>query len=281
MREPLPYIIAKCEGLFEKPLTVMAPTSFTTIGTFWLGPRLPDFHALCVRSWLSQGYKVDFFSYEHVENVPDGCNRLNADEILSRHLVFQKRPEILKRPAGLADAFRMAMFTKGGRAWCDPDYLMLRRLPSATNILVGREKSGYLCNAVLWIRPDLKLIPRILRSFEQASVASWSYAKAYQRQIICWLTRNPMLATGFPSHQWGRHALDFCLWKYGLDREVLDYKSFYFPVVYDNRLTKPDEPFEYILTDPSIFGLHFFWKKENEIYEAPEGSFFHHIRTVF
>lgn len=276
-REPLPLLRAEIERAFSSNLRPQNEpgVKLDTIGTLWIGSYLAPFYQLCIRSWLANGYKVNFFQYEPVQGVPSGCQVRDAREILSYEKLFLSAPDLNSRPFTRADLFRLAMISAREGIWCDTDYLMLRPFKPAENIIVGREKNGKICNAVLWFRPDFEWSSRVLESFLKRSLPAWSYSATYGRTLWHAAQGRKVPAASYPHHHWGRHALEFFIKKYRLEAEVSPYPAFYWPVIYDLRMYKASEPYHHILENEDVRGLHFFSKKK-EAFENPEsGSFIH------
>lgn len=276
-REPLPLLRAEVERVFYNDfIPKQEPAkNLDTIGTLWIGRRLAPFYQLCVRSWLANGYRVNFFQYEPVEGVPAGCNIRDAREILPYEKLFSSAPDLDSRPFTRANIFRLAMIAAGQGIWCDTDYLMLRPFRPARNIIVGREQNGKICNAILWFPPDFELAPRVLESFTRRDLPAWSYSVTYGRAFWYAAQGKKVPAANFPKHHWGRHTLEFFVRKHRLEPEVSPYPAFYWPVIYDLRMYKASEPYEHIVENEEVLGLHFF-RKSAEAFEHPEpGSFFH------
>ncbi|MEM9783589.1 MAG: hypothetical protein AAF899_14075 [Pseudomonadota bacterium] len=252
----------------EAPPTSEVPP---TIGTFWTGPRLRDLDHLCIRSWLAQGHSVKFYSYEAVANVPPGVELCDARDVMDPATIRERAPELAKKPFTQANLFRLAMLMKGEAVWCDGDLALLRPLPPFRDLLLGREKNGKLCNAILWFRPDHPLMPTVIDAFLARSMPPWSYAKPRWRRLISRLTGKGANLDDYPKHQWGRHPLEYFVAREGLADQVKDWKAFYYPVIYDNWLYEPNA-FDHIVNDPAVSGLHIFRKRMPPRNAAP-GSF--------
>lgn len=243
-----------------------------TIATFWTGPRLRDFEHLCIRSWIDMGHPVRFFSYEPVANVPPGVEFCDAEEIMSRRILYEDAPELARKPFTQANLFRLALLRADAGVWCDGDYAMVRPLPPFQDILLGREANGKLCNAILWLPPEHEMMSAVIDAFLARAMPPWSYAKPRWARLLARLSgRGPSLAD-YPKHQWGRHALEYFVKKGGLEDQVKDYKAFYYPVIYDDTLFKPMD-FHKIIDDPEVFGLHVFHKPQKKFDNAPSDSF--------
>ncbi len=241
-----------------------------TLSTFWIGPRLPDFQRLCLQSWLAHGHPVNFFSYEPVENVPAGVRLRDAGDVMDRARLDApdlRIPLVIK-----SDIWRWAMFQKSEGIWVDSDVALVRPIPRPRRLLIGREHRGPPCIAVMWWPPDHPAVAHVLSVFDRAGLGIWAYAKPRWRRLVKRLSGKPATFRDYPWNHWGRHAVEYFLLRYGLSSEVLGYKSFYWPVVYDDYLFQA-KPFQHILDDPEVLGLHCFRKSDAWFHAAPEGSF--------
>lgn len=88
----------------------------------WIGGKLSRLENLSVRSFLRNGFKVSFWTYGFVENVPPGAEVRNADEIVSRNRIFKSKSGSL---APFSDLFRYEVLVRHGGMWADADVLCL------------------------------------------------------------------------------------------------------------------------------------------------------------
>ncbi len=242
------------------------------IVTFWTGPRLRDLDHLCVRSWLEMGHPVKFFSYEPVANVPPGVIMRDAAEIMDRRQLYDDAPELKAKPFTIANLFRLALLMKGEGVWCDSDYAMLRPLPEFDDFLVGREQNGKLCNAILWFPPEHPLMPTVIEHYLSRGMPPWSYAKPRWKRFLRRISGGGASLDDYPKHQWGRHALEYYVDRAGLGDKAKGYKAFYYPVIYDDYLFV-QKPYQHIVDDPEVYGIHIFYKKKHSYDAAGPGSF--------
>lgn len=249
-----------------------------TLCTFWIGPRLPPFQNLCLRSWLALGHRVQLFSYEPVENAPEGVILRDAADVTPwRRLSTPDRPVHMVIQS---DIWRLAMFQKGEGVWCDSDLLLLRPIPRPDRLLLGREHDGKPCIAVMWWPAEHPAVAEILEVFDRGGLGPWAYAKPRWKRFLQVLQGKPHSFGDYPWNHWGRHAVEYYIKRYRLQDLVLGYKSFYWPVIYDRYLFEVN-PFEEIILDPEVLGLHCFHKPADAFEAAPPGSFMHWAKERF
>lgn len=248
-----------------------------TLATMWIGPRLPEFHRLCVSSWIALGHRVRFYSYDVVENLPDGVEICDAEAVLPRARLDDpalKIPTVIK-----SDIWRWAMFQQGGGVWCDADLFLVRPIPEPSRLLLAREERGPVCIAVMWWPADHPGPAYVLDVFDRVGLGAWCYAKPRWKRLQRRLTGRTPDFLDYPWNHWGRHAAEYLIYRHGLWRDVLDYRAFYWPVVYSDYLFRAN-PYRHILGDPHVYGLHCFRKSDGWLAAAPPGSFFHDARAA-
>lgn len=251
-----------------------------TIATFWVGPRLRDFDHLCIQTWLEIGHPVKFFSYEPVANVPEGVELCDARRVLDRNVLVEKAPELADKPFTQANIFRLAMLMKGEGVWCDSDLALFRPLPPFKDILIGEEERGALVNAILWLPPDSEVMPTIIDAFLERKIPPWTYAKPRWKRLLRRATGGGASLDDYPKHQWGKHPLEYYVKKFKLQEQVKPYKTFYYPVIYDDYLFQSN-PYQHILDDPEVCGLHVFYKRTEDLWAAPDDSFAAWLRETY
>ena len=121
-----------------------------SFATFWAGKTLSAFEVACVRSFLVRGYEYTVFSYDTVENLPDGAALGDAREITDeanvRRFLIKGRPNL----SHFSDLFRYELFRKTDHIWVDTDMLLLRRLDLPRyDQLIAKEEPNSLCGAIM------------------------------------------------------------------------------------------------------------------------------------
>ena len=102
------------------------------LATLWLEGRIHNLGALCLASWVEQGFEVDLYSFGPLTNVPEGVTVKDAEPILSADLLDQLTPVLhahrsrTQAIANFSDFFRMRMMELGLGLWLDTDILLFR-----------------------------------------------------------------------------------------------------------------------------------------------------------
>ncbi len=241
------------------------------IETTWFGPQLPRLHALCIASWIEAGYEANVYSYrDSIEGLPSGATIINGEKIVSSDKMFFLKNQ--SNYAHFSDIFRIELMQRGLGTWCDADYMMLRPFPQVENVMIGRERNDWPCNAVMWIRPGHPISNGILRNFDKNGLAEWTYIKPRWHAFLAKLQGKPYTLEDLPNGHWGRHALDYFIRKLKLDDAILPQKTFYAEETYTGALFEK-QPFEHLTEDEGVKGFHFFNKSHDHDNPTP-GSFF-------
>lgn len=135
-----------------------------TIVTFWHGPA-SWLERLSAASFLAAGHRVEVYSYDPVEGLPEGVVLKDASEILPRDkLVFYKGKGT---PGVFSDYFRASLMAAEKGVWADLDVVCLRALANLPPLVLSYERPGSINGAVLRIPADSPLLPAMLAIFTE------------------------------------------------------------------------------------------------------------------
>jgi hypothetical protein len=225
------------------------------IFSFWIGDALGDYDRLCLASWRALGHPVTIYAYAALAGVPPGVDVADAAAIVPKETLFDRAPGISH--AMRADVFRMAGIAAGCGVWCDTDVLLLRPLPQFRDVLVGRERGGHLCNAVLGARTDLPMMRAVVDAFVALRAPSWGRPKLLVRRALRRFRGAAADASDYPMHTWGRHALAHFVDGAALRDQALPQTAFYHPIAYGDAAFA-DPASAALEDDPAVIGLHCF-----------------------
>ncbi|MCI4665884.1 MAG: hypothetical protein MRY74_14300 [Neomegalonema sp.] len=247
------------------------PMGMDRIVSYWFGESVPPLYTVCMASWAALDYKPVLYSYfDRIEGVPSSVEIRDASEILGRE--HQRRFEHRSGHAHFADIFRMELMQRGLGVWCDTDYLALKRFPAPKSVLLAKERGDWPANAVFWTPPEHPIPTGVLKAYRSDSLGPWAYAKTRWRALRKMFRGQKMALKDLPHAHWGRHAMVYYVWRLGIKNELLPQDTFFAPETYTNELLRA-EPFDRIISEPAIHGIHFFAKKG--LNEPPvAGSFY-------
>ncbi len=99
-----------------------------------------------MKSFLANGHRYKLYVYEEVENVPEGVEVCDANEIIpeSERFVTKRGSHAL-----FADWFRWELLYREGGYWVDTDEVCLKTFNFADDIVFGCEEPGRAACGVL------------------------------------------------------------------------------------------------------------------------------------
>jgi len=96
----------------------------SVIQSLWIGNKLSTMEQLSMSSFLKNEHAYHLYTYRDVENVPDGVNVKDADEIIPENRIFKYKD--YDSYAGFANLFRYKLLLENGGIWVDTDLVCLR-----------------------------------------------------------------------------------------------------------------------------------------------------------
>ena len=139
----------------------------TSLASFWAGPHLSPFEKACLGSFARRGYDVHLYSFDALENLPDGIVQRDASELAPKafldRFIHNGRPNV----AHFADYFRYLVFAKTGMIWIDSDIILLQPFETMMdrNIFVMESKT-IMSNAIMRIDEKHPLLNRLIERSE-------------------------------------------------------------------------------------------------------------------
>lgn len=118
--------------------------------SLWVGGALSPLEIACIRSFLARGHAFRLYCYENIANVPEGCGRADAGEILAASEVFAYRHGRERGSyAGFADLFRYKLLRDRGGWWVDTDVVCLATEVPSDDVGLAPEQPGCINNAIM------------------------------------------------------------------------------------------------------------------------------------
>ena len=226
---------------------------------------------LCLKSFADAGHHITLYSYDPIENVPDGVETADAGEILSGDPML--RHARTGSPAIHADMWRLQLLKKTNKIWVDADIYCLRPFDFGNEFVFGWEKPGLVCNAVLGLPKSSETLAALLSFFEdEYAIGPW--LADWQRQEL-----EEEKKAGKPVHMteqnWGftgPASVTYFLKKTGEIEHARPQEAFY-PISYKERnhliisRFKPEEK----MTDET-YGVHFWARRMKPRLEEKENN---------
>jgi hypothetical protein len=99
--------------------------------TLWISDdgNLPELQQLSLKSMLLTGHDVKLYVYDELENVPEGIQIMDGNEILSQSNIFKYNEGFNKGSySGFANWFRAKCLYEKGFAWFDCDIIAVKNI---------------------------------------------------------------------------------------------------------------------------------------------------------
>lgn len=197
-----------------------------TIAMLWMEGPLSYLEQLCVKSFVDAGHPVVLYHYGPLQNVPDGVELANADDILPRTNFLTH--ERTGSPALHSDVFRYRMLEKSDNTiWADTDAYCYRPFETPNGHFYGWESSKHVNGGVLGLPRDSDTLRELLAfTRDEFSIPTY-YGEEYAAELAAKKAAgNPVHAGEQPWGVWGPHAVTHFLHstgeiKYALPQEAL------------------------------------------------------------
>ncbi|HJS83900.1 MAG TPA: hypothetical protein VJ779_00380 [Acetobacteraceae bacterium] len=154
----------RVSALTDAPAAVSRPS----FASFWAGQGLSALDKACLLSFVSGGHAVTLYSFEEIDNLPDGITLRDAREIAAFEahdaFLYQGTPNL----AHFSDYFRYQLMARSPHVWIDTDLLMLRPLDlDSVATLFAKESERSICNAILRIPGDDPALKEVIARTER------------------------------------------------------------------------------------------------------------------
>ncbi|MGJ8587102.1 MAG: hypothetical protein ACSHXW_03025 [Yoonia sp.] len=174
-----------------------------TIGALWIEGSLSYLEQLCLKSFLDNGHRVVLYHYGELENVPDGIELADANEILpAKNFLVHEETDSL---ALHSDLFRYRMLAKTDKMiWADTDAYCRKPFIPIDGHLYGYQSEKSINGGVLCFPKDSATFEKILAfTSDEYAVPTW-YRQRYVRRLQRSLAEgNPIHASKQPWGVWG------------------------------------------------------------------------------
>ncbi|MEQ1574305.1 MAG: glycosyltransferase [Vicinamibacterales bacterium] len=111
------------------------------VQSFWFGSHLPSLQLLSMRSFLAHGHEYHLYTFDRIDNAPDGITVLDASRILPRESVFTYQHGFGKGSySAFSNQFRYKLLFEKGGWWVDTDVVCLRRFDFDEDFVFATER---------------------------------------------------------------------------------------------------------------------------------------------
>ena len=231
------------------------------IAALWIGGPLSFLEQLCLKSFIDAGHDLRLYTYEGVENAPDGVEQADAAAILP--LTGFLRHERTGSPALHSDLFRYHMLAKtDATIWADTDAYCVKPFASASGHFFAWESDTGINGGVLGLPRDSAALAGLLAfTADEYAIPSW-YGPDYQAELEAKRAAGtPVHAGEMPWGVWGPHALTHFLKQTGEVAHALPRVALY-PFAYEDRrlMLRPGLDPAPFVTDET-YSIHFYGRR--------------------
>jgi Glycosyltransferase sugar-binding region containing DXD motif len=98
--------------------------------SLWIGPKLRWIERLAIKSFLDNGWRFQLYVYDDPDNVPEGCEVLDASVIIPERQVFKEGVTSGLHAGSIgafSDLFRYQLLYQRGGMWTDTDVINFKK----------------------------------------------------------------------------------------------------------------------------------------------------------
>lgn len=253
--------------------------SLPTIAALWMEGPLSFLEQLCLKSFVDAGHRVLLYHYGPLENVPEGIELADADEILPQtDFLTHKRTG---SPALHSDLFRYRMLAKSRNTiWADTDAYCMKPFRTETGHFYGWESDKHINGGVLGLPAESPTLQSLLDfTSNEFAIPTW-YGADYVRELEDKRDAGaPVHASEMPWGVWGPHAVTHFLHETGEDVHAFPQDVLYpFSFRHRGKMLKPNFDVSPWVTENTV-SVHLYGRRMRaRIFEkeggAPKGRSF-------
>jgi hypothetical protein len=106
------------------------------IQSLWIGPSLSKLEQVCLKSFIDNDMEFHLYTYEDVDNVPDGVIIKDGNTILDKNEIFRYNNGSV---SAFSNLFRFTLLDKKGGFWVDTDVICVRNFSFDEDIVIMSE----------------------------------------------------------------------------------------------------------------------------------------------
>jgi hypothetical protein len=168
--------------------------------SLWVGPKLRWIERLCIKSYLNNGWRFQLYVYDELDNVPEGCEVLDASAIIPAKDVFlegQGSGSHAGSVGAFSDLFRYQLLSKRGGMWTDTDVINFKKFDPDGERFISTEltDAGLITlNGAIMAAPAGDEM--VVRAYERAHAILSSNGKMFFTRIGPYLLAEVALELG-------------------------------------------------------------------------------------
>lgn len=244
------------------------------VAALWIGGNLSFLEQLCLKSFVDAGQHIRLYHYHPIDNVPEGVEMADANEVLPEPGNGFIRHGRTQSPALHSDLFRYHMLMLDDRTiWADTDAYCCKPFTTPSGHFHAWESAEGINGGVLGLPRDSATLAALLDfTADEYAIPPWFSDKEKARLEAAKAEGNPVPAGEMPWGVWGPHALTHFLKATGESRFTMPRVALY-PVEYKDRrlMLRPNYDLSDQITDET-FSIHFYGRRMRaRILEAFDG----------
>ncbi len=167
------------------------------VNSLWIGKRLGEVHAACLKSFVDKGCKIVLHAYGKPEDIPKGVEIFDANKLM-------KESEIVRTSSGnlalASDIYRYRILREGLGLYVDCDVYCIKPVED-NDYIMGWETQSTINGAILKVPQDSTMLKQLLSAAEDPYfIPPWFKANKIKRYRL-------RKSLGFPKpvskHPWG------------------------------------------------------------------------------
>lgn len=239
--------------------------------TLWISDdhTLPEIQQLSLSSMMLTGHSVTLYTYEDLENVPDGIEIRDANRIIDESEIFTYNEGFNKGSySGFANVFRYNCMDVTAKSWFDCDIIAIKNIneiyPSG-NIISSQynvDKTIYPNNGFLRLARGDKLIKSLIKSVNSMDLEHVKHGETGPQLL------NLLMGSENPEH-----------YKYLTDPNFVSPINYF---DYEDYL-KPSKEIVPTLKLDEIWGFHVWnamFRENGHQNEETQGGFYHDLKQI-
>jgi hypothetical protein len=231
------------------------------VGALWIGGALSFLEQLCLKSFVDAGQAIRLYTYEGVDNVPEGVELADANTILPQ--TGYLRHERTDSPALQSDVFRYHLLARTDRMiWADTDAYCVKPFTTPTGHFFAWESATGLNGGVLGLPQDSETLAALLDfTGDEFAIPPWYDDEERTHLIAAREAGKPVHVSEMKWGVWGPHALTHFLKQTGEVRHAMPMAALY-PFAYGDRnlMLRPGfDASPHVTKD--TFSIHFYGRR--------------------